>query len=358
MDDATATCQFLQKQYGITPNQTWGRLKDLDLRAFWDKNGCNARLVQPAASSLRLPVHAYWGNWNSLPNSKSLALLKQVGKGATFISSFWDVTKDCQVSGRNTQQEVVLRGIGCTVLAGIGGWGSTTPWASLTRDKPVQLAAAIATAVNDAGWNGIALDWEYPNGQGEWTALTDFCKAYKQAAPQHVLAIAASSDISPDCDWIALGKIVDWIHVMTYDFSGEWSSLAVHNSSVSQGIAALKGYEAAGAPRAKLMFGSAWYGRQCKAATLGTQAVGPWTELTFADISKLTASSTNWAKYRSADGSPWMTLRDGSLLTYEDPACVQAKLDWVRNNGFGGVFCWELGQDNSTGDLEKALLQI
>jgi chitinase len=127
---------------------------------------------------------------------------------------------------------------------------------------------------------------------------------------------------------------------------------------VSAGIASLKAYERAGVPRPKLMMGSAWYGRQCRAQTLGAAASGPWIERTYDDVVG-DVLGLGWTQHRSDDGTPWLSnARTGQVLTYEDPECVKAKVDWVRNNGFGGVFCWEWGQDNAKGDMAKALLQI
>jgi len=221
-DDVTATCKFLQKQYGIKPMQSWGNLKDLDLRAFWDKHGCNAHVTPPEEpQTVRLPVHAYWGNWND--GVRAPQLFQNTPRTA-FINAFWDVTADCQINGRNSAQEILLRSLKCTVLAGVGGWGSTTPFGYLVRDKRAQLVEVLGAAVVAAGWQGLAVDWEYPGGQDDWNNLTAFCQSYKQRWPQHTLAVAAQAELSADCDWLALGKAVDWVHVMTY---GELRNLPI-----------------------------------------------------------------------------------------------------------------------------------
>lgn len=64
-----------------------------------------------------------------------------------------------------------------------------------------------------------------------------------------------------------------------------------------------------------------------------------------------------WPVNRAVDGTPWL-LGPEEFVTYEDAALVEAKVKWVGDNAFGGVFCWELGQDSAEGTLLKALPQI
>lgn len=253
-DDITATCKFIKQQYGIKPFQTWGNLRDLDLRAFWDKNQCNARVTDS-----KVPMHLYWGNWNTSPNGKTAEILKQ--STAVVINAFWEISPDCQVTGRRGDQEPILR-LGRGVLAGVGGWGATTPFAQLFGDKVKRQRAihSLGSAVNDARWQGIAIDWEYPHTDQEWLDLCLFFEEYRAIWPQQLLAVAVPADDAsiPARNVSRLSAAVDWIHVMTYDFAGSWSATAQHNSSLIQGQDSLRAWEKAGALRRKLMMGSAW----------------------------------------------------------------------------------------------------
>ncbi|MGI9142983.1 MAG: glycosyl hydrolase family 18 protein [Fluviibacter sp.] len=360
----TATCKFLKQQYGIKPMQTWGSLRDLDLRAFWDKNNCNARVADPVINNAhtQVPTHLYWGNWNTPPYGIVADFLKQAS--AVLINAFWDISANCQIIGRQHDQELALHGA-CAVLAGVGGWGSTTKFSMLFKDgtSRQRVIQALGAAVVDAKWQGIAIDWEYPSTDQDWMNLCLFLEEYRRVYPLQTLAVAVPADDAsiPARNVSRLSAAVDFLHVMTYDFTGEWSATAQHNSSLTQGTDSLKAWEKAGALRSKLMLGSAWYGRRCMAKTIGATASGPWKEDTYADIQQLrTASPQNgWAMFRASDETPWMqNLRTGELLSFEDMQLVSAKVKWVADNAFGGVFCWELGQDSSDNDLLKALLQI
>lgn len=350
-DNITETCRFIKKQYGIVPYQTWGSLRDLDLHAFWDKNQCNARIADTC-----VPAHLYWGNWNTPPKGKTAEILKQ--SSAVLINAFWQISDDCQVTGRNEDQEPRLR-LGASVLAGVGGWGATTPFAVLFSDtaKRARTIHSLGSAVIDARWQGIAIDWEYPNSSQEWLNLCLFLEEYRRAWPQQTLAVAVPADDAsiPKQNLFRLSAAADWIHVMTYDFAGPWSSTAQHNSSLIQGQESLRAWEKAGILRRKLMMGSAWYGRKCTATGIGAPASN-WSESTYSTIHSI--EEKEWTKNRAVDSTPWLQNTNGELITYEDTVLVHAKIDWVRDNAFGGVFCWELGQDSAEADLAKMLLQV
>lgn len=350
-DNITETCRFIKKQYGIVPYQTWGSLRDLDLRAFWDKNHCNARITDT-----RVPTHLYWGNWNTTPKGKTAEILKQ--SSAVLINAFWQISAKCQIIGRNENQEPQLR-LGASVLAGVGGWGSETNFAELfsSADLRARTIQSLGSAVIDARWQGIAIDWEYPDSSQEWLNLCLFLEEYRKAWPQQTLAVAVPADDAriPKQNMFRLSAAVDWIHVMTYDFTGSWSDTVQHNSSLIQGQESLRAWEKAGILRRKLMLGSAWYGRKCMAATIGAPA-SSWSELAFSEIKKLTMEG-EWVLHTATDETPWMQ-KGGQLITFEDPSLVEAKIKWVRDNAFGGVFCWELGQDSAEADLLRTLVQI
>ena len=51
---------------------------------------------------------------------------------------------------------------------------------------------------------------------------------------------------------------------------------------------------------------------------------------------------------------PWLyDTTNGNWISYDDPESVRAKMDFVRDQGFGGVVIWELFGDD--GQLMAAI---
>lgn len=347
--DTEAVARFLQSHFGIAPGQNWGGLKDLDLRAFWDRNSCNRFFLADPPPQQTLPVHAYWGSWSSNLLNAEIAERGNV----TLIYAFWNLTAACQVSGRDAAAEAMIKSAGKSVLVGVGGWGSSSPFATLfgslkTRTLCVE---ALGSAVAEAGWQGVAIDWEYPANESEWVSLVAFFQQYRQRWPTQTLAVAVQAQVPQTSQIGPLAASVDYLHVMTYDFTGPWSNTTSHNSSISQGTASLQAWNRAGASRKKLMLGSAWYGRRCVADGLGKPVKSWGGEMAFHWIADL---GPGWTSHRDSDGTPWLT-NGQELITFEDPACVGLKRDWVKSQGFGGIFCWEWSQDASSGSLARAM---
>lgn len=358
MDDVTSVARFLQTQYGIVPGQTWGRLRDLDLRAFWDRNHCNEKLALLSSSNNKVPVHGYLGMWNQITQTT----LEKCSAFDYVIYSFWQIGSNGQIINRvESDEKKLASAMNGRVLAGVGGWGAETDWASAlgTVDKRATVARALGASVQLAGWSGIDLDWEYPDTEAELLALAAFIKQYREYWPRQKIgvALAAFVDEKLRAKWASdIAPYVDWFHVMTYDFTGAWDQTINYNSSLSRGRAAIENWEASGIPKSKLMLGSAWYGR---AATVQSGSLvrpggvaSNWEELSFADIVK----DTRFKESVHVDGTIWAWDSNGrKVVSYENVDCVREKLEAARQDNLAGVFCWEIGQDN--GSLSTVMRQ-
>ncbi len=347
MDKSAQVCQCIADTYGVKPGQTWGSLRDLDLRAFWSKNSCDTKVkvISTPPKTDKLELHAYVADWSSLERLDKLSKFDYV------INAFWTLDQHGDVSGRSRPREQALARLGPRILAAVGGWGSTTPFSTLFSNPSSRVATALAlgAAVEDARWHGIDLDWEHPSSADDFVGLLAFIAEYRLHWPLHTISMAVPAEPNSEAmraNAANLGAVLDFLHVMTYDFTGSWTTRLAPVSGVGESKESLQGW--ALVPPKKLMLGSAWYGRIMRVEN--GKAVS-WEDIAYSEAQGATPGwIDSWL-----DGCRWQTSPDSSrVATYEDRRTVQDKMQVVKDIGLGGIFCWEWSQDN--GDLASVFL--
>ncbi len=273
---------------------------------------------------------------------------------------------------------------GLKVIFSFGGW---------TWSGGFGQAAANATAfanscynlVEDPRWadvfDGIDIDWEYPNACGlscdssGAAAYKTLMQALRNRFGQNYLVTAAiTADGSNGgkidaADYGGASQYVNWYNVMTYDYFGAFNPqgpTAPHSPLTSYtGIpqagfnsdAAIQKLKSKGVPSNKLLLGIGFYGRGWTGVTQSTPGgtatgAAPGTyEAGIEDYKVLkntcpstgTIAGTAYAKC----GSNWWS--------YDTPATIGGKMTYVKNQGLGGAFFWELSGDTANGELITAL---
>lgn len=205
----------------------------------------------------------------------------------------------------------------------IGGWGLSYNFSSVSADatKRATLANACLTLCQTHNLAGIDIDWEFPAAgeKANYTAMlkdikTKLGSTYKLSAAlggekQHTVGV------EPACF-----QYLDYFNIMSYDAPvGTYSN----HTAVQFLKDAFKIYTDLGCPASKIVGGSAFYSR-CAA------------EATFADISASNPSGF----YNDADGI-------FNLYCYDSKPTLEAKVDYVMQNGGNGLMIWELSQDRN-----------
>lgn len=256
------------------------------------------------------------------------------------------------------------------------------------------------------GYDGVNFDWEYPGDNGkdydkanfsalllETRAAFNGLEAELGKKLEMSLTLHSSLYYANWLDFSVLNQTMDWMGVMTYDYSGEWSySLhASHNAplycgsndpdqaicnrylTVDKGIANIRDgrpqsidpqtgeiYPAVvtNVPANRIVMGLAFYGREfynCALNETPKQGGGP---LTFTAINDY-INSGSWDRiWDPLARVPYLKKKSGcGIVSYDDDQSLTEKANYIKANGLAGAMIWEITQDNTNIGYEKPPIQ-
>ncbi|MFJ2440164.1 glycoside hydrolase family 18 protein [Streptomyces sp. NPDC087658] len=273
---------------------------------------------------------------------------------------------------------------GLKVIWSFGGWNWSGGFGEAAKD-PATFAKSCRKLVEDPRWadvfDGIDIDWEYPNACGLScdtsgpAAFGKLAKALRTEFGKDALVTAAiTADGSKDgkidaTDYAGAAKYFDWYNPMTYDYFGAFEPkgpTAPHSALTSyEGIptagyhsdAAITKLKGLGIPAGKLLLGIGFYGRGWAGVTqkepggaAGSAAPGTY-EAGVEDYKVL-------AKRCPANGTVAGTAYafcDGQWWSYDTPETIAGKMAYRSEQKLGGTFFWELSGDTPNGELIKAI---
>lgn len=259
-------------------------------------------------------------------------------------------------------------------MLSIGGWTWSTNFPAVagsdsTRKKFAKSAVAF---MKDWGFDGIDIDWEYPADDREAAnyvlllqAVRDELDAYaaQYANGYHFqLSIAAPAGAThyQKLHLSDMGKILDYVNLMAYDFAGSWGNCSGHGANLYQNSqdpsttpfdadSAVKFYIKGGIPASKLVLGMPIYGRSFQKTTgigqpyagvgSGSWENGVWD---YKDLPKA------GAKLMYDDIAMGYYTYDSStqeLISYDPPDMIKAKVAYLKGLGLGGSMFWEASSD-------------
>ena len=290
------------------------------------------------------------------------------------------------------------------VLISLGGWTWSRGFASAAR--PENRVAFVASCINayikgnlpvtdGAGgtgaaagvFDGIDIDWEYPNACGiacggaedraNFTGLlAEFRRQLNLVRPGLLLTIApgAGVDKIAATDPGQYHQYLDFINVMTYDFHGAFEPRTNHHSGLfaspsdpSTGDVrfynsndAIEAFLERGVPAGKLNLGIGFYGRgwtnvanvnnglyQSRSAAPGTYEAGNEDYKVLKDRPGTVYTDANARATWKYDGN--------TFWSYDTPAMITEKMNYVKAQNLGGAFFWEFSGDDANGTLAKAV---
>ncbi|XP_045475619.1 probable chitinase 10 [Harmonia axyridis] len=275
-------------------------------------------------------------------------------------------------------------------LLSLGGWTDSSggKYSKLVSSASSRRKFVIAALdfLKKYGFKGLHFDWNYPVcwqsncNKGPATDKPNFSKLiselrteFDKVDPPLVLAAAISGykeviDVAYDLP--NLGKNLDFLSVMTYDYHGAWEGQTGHvsplfhrpgdrysqyNSNFTMEYLASKG-----APRRKLLMGIPFYGQTFTLAQAGdyaqgAQSIGPgepgeYTKqpgmLAYYEICNRIRNK-RWIITKEPTGTtgPY-AYKKNQWVGFENPQSVREKAKYIKLSGFGGAVAWTIDLDD------------
>lgn len=280
------------------------------------------------------------------------------------------------------------------VVISFGGWGQSAGFSSAAQ--PDHLPAFVRSCVDtfikghfapgiDAPgiFDGIDIDWEYPVEGGVTPGIPEDTKNFTIMAAEFrrqldavrpglllTAALPAEAELYKNFELKQISQYFDDLSIMAYD--EHWSTEPLTNLHSAlfhdpadpsrppldkhYGDYAVQGFLAAGVPRDKLVLGVPFYGKGWSGVKdvnhgLYQRASGTADA---ADYRRLKAMQDADRRYypKFATCTEWY---QGTFWSYDCPAAMRVKMNYIKQHRLGGVMFWELSHDTTDSELLKIL---
>ncbi|NLZ89500.1 MAG: chitinase [Clostridiales bacterium] len=257
------------------------------------------------------------------------------------------------------------------IVLSVGGWGAGGfSDMAMTDEGRRAFAASVQQAMDRYGLDGIDIDWEYPcSGAAEIDHaaqdrenFTHLLHALRVVAGDRIVSIAAGAGAyfieGTEMDKVA--DICDYVQLMTYDMRSGFSTQAGHHTALyaskggDEGMTVARAVELfrnAGVPAEKIVIGAAFYSRRWdgvpnvnrgllqQAETVGQY--GPGYSTLLADY----IDKNGWVRYWDQDAMAPFLFNGSGLISYDDPASLRLKCQYLKNEKLRGIMYWEHSSD-------------
>ncbi|MFD3917259.1 glycoside hydrolase family 18 protein [Streptomyces sp. NPDC058603] len=272
---------------------------------------------------------------------------------------------------------------GLKVIWSFGGWSWSGGFTEAAKN-PAAFAQSCRALVEDPRWadvfDGIDVDWEYPNACGLTCdssgrdAFRNLASALRTEFGSDLVTAAITADGSDGgkidaADYAGAAQYLDWYNPMTYDFFGAFAAqgpTAPHSPLTSYpGIptegfnsdAAISKLKGLGVPSEKLLLGIGFYGRGWTGVTQkepGGTATGAAPGKYEAGIEDYKILKTSCPANGAVGGTAY-AFCGNQWWSYDTPATIAGKMAYKNQQGLGGTFFWELSGDTTDGELIKSI---
>ncbi|MEV7089246.1 glycoside hydrolase family 18 protein [Streptomyces sp. NPDC093085] len=272
---------------------------------------------------------------------------------------------------------------GLKVIWSFGGWSWSGGFGEAAKD-PAAFARSCHDLVKDSRWadvfDGIDIDWEYPNACGDTCdssgpdAFREVAAALRAEFGSDLVTAAITADGTDGgkidaADYAGAAQYFDWYNPMTYDFFGAFAAqgpTAPHSPLTSypgiptQGFdsdTAITKLKSLGIPSEKLLLGIGFYGRGWSGvgqAEPGGSATGAAPGTYEAGIEDYKVIKDRCPANGTVGGTAYAYCGD-QWWSYDTPATIAGKMAYKDQQGLGGTFFWELSGDTADGELIKSI---
>ncbi|XP_058795563.1 chitotriosidase-1-like isoform X2 [Phymastichus coffea] len=273
-----------------------------------------------------------------------------------------------------------------TMIA-IGGWNEESVRYSQVVGNPTirkRFVENMVMFVKKYGFDGLDIDWEYPNQRGGVLADKDnyvaLLRELREKFDQEDLilsAAVAAAEVSASQSYIIseMSKYLHFINLMTYDMHGIWEKKTGINAPLYAGSwektdaerclnvnASVHYWLENGAPAEKLVLGVPFYGRGFTLANsqmngIGAPAnqpsmAGPYTResgvLGYNEICEKFINENWHIEFQEEQYVPY-AVSGNQWVGYDDHRSLTKKAEFAKNLGLGGMMVWGVETDDFKG---------
>ncbi|KAF2172636.1 glycoside hydrolase family 18 protein [Zasmidium cellare ATCC 36951] len=272
-------------------------------------------------------------------------------------------------------------------LLSIGGWTYSSNFAApmATAAGRTKFAQSAVQLLKDVAFDGIDIDWEYPEDAGQAENYVQLLQAVRgeldtyaasvSGNPHFLLTVAtaAGPENYQKLKVADMDAQLDFWNLMAYDYAGSWDTNAGHQANLYASKdndsstpfstdAAVKFYLNNGVSPLKLVLGLPLYGRAFTntdgpGKPFSGVGGGSWENGVW-DYKALTAAGAQ-EFFDASIGASWSydsTAR--TMVSYDNAQASAAKLDYIKSNKLAGAMWWEAnGDKNGTGSLISSVVQ-
>jgi len=259
------------------------------------------------------------------------------------------------------------------ILLSVGGWtySSNFKGPASTPEGRETFARSCVDLIKNLGFDGIDIDWEYPQNPGEAADFVALLQAVRSAMDQYAstlpewyhfeltVACPAGAQNYERLDLPAMDALLDFWNLMAYDYAGSWDSLAGHQANLQpcQGnpgstpfstAAALAHYTSHGvAP--KIVLGMPLYGRAFENTDgpgnpFSGVGEGSWENGVY-DYKALPLPGSEEHHDDESGASYSYDAARRKMVTYDTVHMARTKAQFIRTWGLGGAMWWESSAD-------------
>lgn len=272
------------------------------------------------------------------------------------------------------------------ILMSIGGWAWSENFsdAVLTPSSRKLFAETSVDIIRKYNLDGIDIDWEYPGIPGEEGNIyrpedkQNYTRMFEEMRRQLDLlgketnkkyeltaAVGGSKSFIDHTEMEKVGKILDYVFIMTYDYSGA-NGTSGHHTNLYPADRTGSGYSAhqsvsnfisAGVPAGKIGLGAAFYGKptavqaaannglaQLKASGV---AIDPGIGGGYTMLKDSVVNKKGYKRYwdRKAKAPYLFNKTNKIFVTYDDEKSLRKKMKYIKKHRLAGIFFWEYFND-------------
>ncbi|KAF7552524.1 hypothetical protein G7Z17_g4267 [Cylindrodendrum hubeiense] len=261
------------------------------------------------------------------------------------------------------------------VLLSIGGWtySSNFKGPASTPEGRQTFARSSVELLKTLGFDGIDIDWEYPQNADEARNFVELLAAVRQeldlyartlSNPNHhfeiTVACPAGAQNYEKMDIRGMDRYLDFWNLMAYDYAGSWDQLSGHQANLYPSrenpsstpfstSSALEFYTRSGVHPSKIVLGMPLYGRAFE-NTDGPgrpfQGIGEGSwENGVHDYKKLPLEGFQEQSDGGCSATYCYNPQQRKLVSYDTPEMARIKAEYIKQHRLGGAMWWESSAD-------------